>query len=131
MSKLEWFAHDFKLAEDFTMAVVPLISSVEAQLEAIHKLNEKKLAYEKEIIKDEFMESQIRTLAHAIYTLEQDNKEKLMHLQGIKEAYIEEDLIGSLETLTSAEGGMEISEATCELMKQMNILSRRIMNGKG
>ena len=44
---------------------------------------------------------------------------------------IEEDLIGSLETLTSAEGGMEISEATCELMKQMNILSRRIMNGKG
>ena len=124
MSDLEWFADDFKLAKDFSMAVMPLIYSIKAQDQVISQLIEKEETVKKEIIEATYKAHQLEVLAHTIKFLQEDHKEKLSKLQQIKESFLAEDIVGTLETLTSADSGMEIADATCELMKEVNDLLR-------
>lgn len=125
MSDLEWFADDFKLAKDFSMAVMPLIYSINTQDKVISQLIEKEETIKKEIIEATYKQHQLEVLAHTIKSLQEDNKEKLSKLQQVKESFLAEDIVGTLETLTSADSGMEISDATCELMKEVNDLLRK------
>ena len=124
MSELEWFADDFKLVDDFQIEVLPLLSSIEALNEAIHKLEEAQKALQQEIIDATYKESKTHVLAHTIKTLEQEAREKKTKLQQVKESFLQEDIVGSLEILTSADGGAEISEEACELMKKVNAILR-------
>lgn len=124
MSELEWFADDFKLVDDFQIEVLPLLSSIEALNEAIHKLEETQEALQKEIIDATYKGSKTHVLAHTIKALEQEVREKKIKLQQVKESFLQEDIVGSLETLTSADGGGDIAEEACELMKKVNAILR-------
>lgn len=124
MSELEWFADDFKLVDDFQIEVLPLLSSIEALYEVIHKLEETQEALQHEILDATYKQSKTNVLAHTIKSLEQEISEKKVKLQQIKESFLQEDVVGSLETLTSADGGADIAEEACELMKKVNAILR-------
>lgn len=124
MSDLTWFEEEFKMVEAFSCEVTPLIMQIEAYDTLLAKLSLEKEGLEKEILHTYTIESQLRIVEHTIKTLEALRKDTLTKLINIKQQYMADEIIDTLETLTSAEEGLQVSDDACELMKKITNLQR-------
>lgn len=122
MADIKWFDNEFKMIAAFSCEVVPLIASIEAYNEKIKMLTENKSNIV-EVIGEAFVsESRRAILDHTIHTLEKANEENLAKLKEVKEIYMAEGLIDTLEILTSIDEGEKLSDDACELLKTINHL---------
>lgn len=122
MADIKWFDNEFKMIAAFSCEVAPLIASIEAYNEKIKLLTENKNTIKDEIGEAFVSESRRATLDHTIHTLEKTNEETLTKLKEIKEIYMAEGLIDTLEILTSIDDGEKLSDDACDLLKTINHL---------
>ena len=108
----------------FSCEVAPLIASIEAHNEKIKCLVEQRNNIQEEIGEAFVSESRRAILDHTIQALEKINEGNLEKLKGIKEAYMAEELVDTLEILTSIDEGEKLSDDACELLKTINSLLR-------
>lgn len=101
MSDIEWFENEFRMVEDFKRAITPLIEQAEMQKEKMEALEVEEAA-----------------------RLKLEHRETLEALYRVKKEFLADELVDTLETLTSAEGGAEVSELACTLMKKATDLLR-------
>lgn len=130
MTYTKWFDNEFKMIAAFSCEVAPLIASVEAHNEKIKCLVEEKGNIQEEIGEAFVSESRRAILDHTIQSLEKTNEGNLRKLKEIKEAYMAEGLIDTLETLTSIDEGEKLSDDACELLKTINNLSLNYQKGQ-
>lgn len=122
MTDIKWFDNEFKMIAAFSCEVAPLIASIEAHNEKIKCLVEQRNNIQEEIGEAFVSESRRAILDHTIQTLEKINEGNLEKLKGIKEAYMAEELVDTLEILTSIDEGEKLSDDACELLKTINVL---------
>ena len=122
MTDIKWFDNEFKMIAAFSCEVAPLIASIEAHNEKIKCLVEQRNNIQEEIGEASVSESRRAILDHTIQTLEKINEGNLEKLKGIKEAYMAEELVDTLEILTSIDEGEKLSDDACELLKTINVL---------
>ena len=122
MTDIKWFDNEFKMIAAFSCEVAPLIASIEAHNEKIRCLVEQRNNIQEEIGEAFVSESRRAILDHTIQTLEKINEGNLEKLKGITEAYMAEELVDTLEILTSIDEGEKLSDDACELLKTINVL---------
>ena len=122
MTDIKWFDNEFKMIAAFSCEVAPLIASIEAHNEKIKCLVEQRNNIQEEIGEAFVSESRRAILDHTIQTLEKINEGNLEKLNGIKEDYMAEELVDTLEILTSIDEGEKLSDDACELLKTINSL---------
>ena len=125
MSDIAWFKNEVELVSDFLKETAVLLASVESYDAKLTLLVEKKTALENEIVHNVATETLLAVVSDTIEKMEKKIKEKLHELQIIKENYMAEELIDTLETLSSAEEGEVLSEEVCDVIKVVNLLMRK------
>lgn len=125
MSDIAWFKNEVELVSDFLKETAVLLASVESYDAKLILLVEKKTALENEIVQNVATETLLEVVSDTIEQMEKKIKEKLHELQMIKQNYMAEELIDTLETLSSAEEGEILSEEVCNVIKAMNLLMRK------
>lgn len=125
MSDIAWFKNEVELVSDFLKETAVLLASVESYDAKLILLVEKKTALENEIVQNVATETLLAVVSDTIEKMEKKIKEKLHELQMIKQNYMAEELIDTLETLSSAEEGEVLSEEVCNVIKAMNLLMRK------
>ena len=130
MTDIKWFDNEFKMIAAFSCEVAPLIASIEAHNEKIKCLVEQRNNIQEEIGEAFVSESRRAILDHTIQALEQINEGNLEKLKGIKEAYMAEELVDTLEILTSIDEGEKLSDDACELLKTINglLIRQKVQN---
>lgn len=130
MADVKWFDNEFKMIAAFSCEVAPLIASIEAHNEKIKCLVEQRNNIQEEIGEAFVSESRRAILDHTIQTLEKINEGNLEKLKGIKEAYMAEELVDTLEILTSIDEGEKLSDDACELLKTINglLIRQKVQN---
>ena len=130
MADVKWFDNEFKMIAAFSCEVAPLIASIEAHNEKIKCLVEQRNNIQEEIGEAFVSESRRAILDHTIQALEQINEGNLEKLKGIKEAYMAEELVDTLEILTSIDEGEKLSDDACELLKTINglLIRQKVQN---
>lgn len=130
MADVKWFDNEFKMIAAFSCEVAPLIASIEAHNEKIKCLVEQRNNIQEEIGEAFVSESRRAILDHTIQVLEKINEGNLEKLKGIKEAYMAEELVDTLEILTSIDEGEKLSDDACELLKTINglLIRQKVQN---
>ena len=72
-----------------------------------------------------YEQTKLNVLSIAMNEVEVELKEKLQALQTLKETYMAEELLDTIETLTSIEEGEPLGDMACEVIKVMNLLMRK------
>lgn len=70
-------------------------------------------------------QTRVKVIHEVISEMELELKEKLKALQEIKENYMAEELLDTIETLASTEEAEKLSDMACETIKLMNLLMRK------
>lgn len=125
MSNIEWFKNEVELVNEFLKDTAVLLATAEAYDEKLMFLKQKKQALESNITPSLLEQSQLSIISFTIENMEAEIKEKLKSLQVIKENYIAEELVDTIETLTSVEEGEGLSDEACEVIKKINFLMRK------
>lgn len=129
MSDIAWFKNEVELVNEFLKDTAILIATSEAYDEKISLLVEKKAKLEAEVLKSIAIQSQIEVLDYTLQNMEKGLKENLQKLKDIKESYMAQELLDTIETLTSAEEGEQLSDVACEVIKVINLLARKYNMG--
>lgn len=125
MAEIEWFSNEIELVNDFFSETDDKLAIVDAYDNEIELLKQQKAKFESEIIKTMWSEGKIKRLDETISHLEKVVKEKVMELQQIKQKYIAEEIIDTMETLGSSEEGEELSNEACEVIKKISFWIRK------
>ena len=125
MAEMEWFSNEIELVNDFFLETDDKLAIVDAYDNEIKSLKEQKAKLESEIIKTMWMEGKIKRLDDTISHLEEVIKERVMELQQIKQKYMAEEIVDTMETLGSAEEGEELSNEVCEVIKKISFWMRK------
>lgn len=133
MSNIEWFKNEVELVSEFLHKASGLIAMVEAYDVKCTLLLEEKAKVQEEIDQNPIadtafkmvQEMKLKVIGQAINEIETELKEKLKVLQTLKENYMAEELLDTIETLTSTEEGEQLSDMACEVLKVMNLLMRK------
>lgn len=101
MSDLAWIKNEIEIANNFLDETLTLLDEVEHLDRKLEEATSGKEALEKEIV------------------------EKLRCLRDIKEEYMEEEFMGSIEALDSEEETRELSDRVCNCITKMNQFIRK------
>lgn len=124
MSNLDWFKNEIELVNEFLSETSVQLATVEAYDAKLTLLIEEQKTVE--LGGDPlFKETKQKILSNTIREMEKVLKEELKKLQSIKEGYMAEEILDTLETLTSVDEGEALSEEACDVMKKINLLMRK------
>lgn len=102
MSNVEWFKNEIEFVNEFLEDTRSLLEEIEtADIKLSDETSKEKESIEKAL------------------------KEKLQQLQDIKNSYMGEELLDTIETLTSVDEGEEIADQACEVLKKINQFIRK------
>lgn len=135
MSNIEWFKNEVELVNEFLHKTSGLIAIAEAYDVKYTALAEEKAKLQEEISSSQnsiydgasamYEQTKLNVLSIAMNEVEVELKEKLQALQTLKETYMAEELLDTIETLTSIEEGEPLGDMACEVIKVMNLLMRK------
>ena len=129
MSDIALFKNEVELVNQFLKETAVLLATAEAYDTKLTFLLDEKAELEGEVLTSMAQQSQINVIDYTIETMEPELKEKLRRLQVIKESYMAEELLDTIETLTSTDEGEQLSDIACEVLKSMNLLMRKYNMG--
>ena len=135
MSQIEWFKNEVELANEFLAETVIDLAVVEAYDAKIALLKDKK-AKLAESVDSMWTKNKIERLDQTIVAMEEEVKKRVIGLQHIKESYmaneilfffifLANEIIDTIETLSSAEEGEELSDEACEVLKNISLWMRK------
>lgn len=124
MSQIEWFKNEVELANEFLAETVIDLAVVEAYDAKIALLKDKK-AKLAESVDSMWTKNKIERLDQTIVAMEEEVKKRVIGLQHIKESYMANEIIDTIETLSSAEEGEELSDEACEVLKNISLWVRK------
>lgn len=124
MAVMDWFKDEFIMTREFSVEVAPIIVGIEAYETKIEELKKSKEELKLEIGKQVLFESKKEILEHMIKSLEKTNIKEVEKLKAIKDRYLAEEFLDTLETLAGVDEGEEISDEACKLLMKINNLDK-------
>lgn len=124
MSQIEWFKNEVELVNELLTETVIDLAVVEAYDAKITLLKDKKTKLA-ESVDSMWNKSKIERLDQTIIAMEEEVKKRVIGLQHIKESYMANEIIDTIETLSSAEEGEELSDEACEVLKNISLWMRK------
>lgn len=124
MSQIEWFKNEVELVNELLTETMTDLAIVEAYDDKITLLKDKK-AKLLESVDSMWTKNKIERLDQTIIAMEEEVKKRVIGLQHIKESYMANEIIDTIETLSSAEEGEELSDEACEVLKNISLWMRK------
>ena len=128
MSQLDWYKNEIELVEEFLGEASVILASVEAYDEklTVLKANKQEIEGAEDSL---YKTAKLKVMGQIIQSIEETIKENLKTLQAVKENYLAQELVDTLETLTAVEDTEQLSDDACNEITKINLLHRKYEMG--